>query len=110
MSGDNQTRDAKMCVVAPRLLHGANDRNRGAIRRRMQTQVSGAGTVQAVVPQIVQASVFNTLRAGSCLGTRQHAMPTALHLACKSCQSVQVPRSGDTGKSDFHEIPFGLGE
>jgi hypothetical protein len=53
MSGGSQTRDAKMCVVAPRLLHGANDRNRGAIRRRVQTQISGAGTVQAVVPQIV---------------------------------------------------------
>jgi hypothetical protein len=52
MSGGNQTRDAKMFVVARRLLHGANERNRGAMRRRVQTQVSGAGTVQAVVPQI----------------------------------------------------------
>ena len=31
MSGGNQTRDAKMCVVAQRLLHVANERNRGAI-------------------------------------------------------------------------------
>jgi len=45
MNGDNQTRDAKMRVVAPRLLHGA-------IRRRVQAQVSGTGTVQAAVPQI----------------------------------------------------------
>jgi hypothetical protein len=54
MSGGNQTRDAKMFVVAQRLLHGANDGNRGAMRRRVQTQVSGAGTVQAVLPQINQ--------------------------------------------------------
>jgi hypothetical protein len=49
MSGGNQTRDAKMCVVARRLLHGANERNRGSMRRRVQAQVSGAGTVQAVL-------------------------------------------------------------
>jgi hypothetical protein len=51
MSGGNQTRDAKMCVVVRRLLHGANERNRGAMRRRVQAQVSGAGAMQTVVPQ-----------------------------------------------------------
>jgi hypothetical protein len=30
----------------------ANERNRGAIRRRVQAQVSGAGRMQAVAPQI----------------------------------------------------------
>jgi hypothetical protein len=49
MSGGYQTRDAKMCVVARRLLRGANERSRGAMRRRVQAQVSGAGTVQAVL-------------------------------------------------------------
>jgi hypothetical protein len=49
MSGGNQMRDAKMCVVARRLLHGANERNRGAMRRRVQARVSSAGTVQAVL-------------------------------------------------------------
>ncbi|MDT7816654.1 MAG: hypothetical protein QOJ42_6570, partial [Acidobacteriaceae bacterium] len=42
MSGGNQTRDAKMCAVARRLPHGPNERNRGAVRRRVQAQVSGA--------------------------------------------------------------------
>jgi hypothetical protein len=49
MRGGNQTRDAKTCVVARRLLHDANERNRGAMRRRVQAQVSSAGIVQAVL-------------------------------------------------------------
>jgi hypothetical protein len=36
MSGGNQRRDAKMCVVARRVLHSANESNRGAMRRRVQ--------------------------------------------------------------------------
>jgi hypothetical protein len=59
--GGNQTRDREDVCRCAKASVCANERNGGVILRRAQAQVSGAGTVQAVVPQIDQheASVFH---------------------------------------------------
>jgi hypothetical protein len=52
MSGGNQTRDAKMSVVARRLLHTRTSAIAALSAGDCKHRVSGAWTVQAVVPQI----------------------------------------------------------
>jgi hypothetical protein len=54
MSGGDETRDATMCVVARRLLHARTSAIAALSAGECKHRVSGAWTVQTVVPQIDQ--------------------------------------------------------